>query len=133
MNAPETTTKRHPIRGAIYGLCLGIGVAIYLIIFSIVEFNATTAIIVVVVCIVIGILWGLFAPAKKPKGAPPATIEHEAVPTMADAGFDTAVDDGPPASGLGPPPSLSDPAASGLAPPPSPPGGTPEGGPEDPI
>ena len=40
----ETVTKKHPIRGALYGLSLGIGVAVYLIIFAIVEFSATTSI-----------------------------------------------------------------------------------------
>ena len=120
----ETVTKKHPIRGALYGLSLGIGVAVYLIIFAIVEFSATTSIIAVVACVFFGILWGLFAPAKKPKGAPPAKMEHEMVPTMADAGFDTVGDESveaatPPGSGLAPPPASTDAAE--------------EGGSEDPI
>jgi hypothetical protein len=61
----DTEVDYHPIRGAVWGLLLGIGVAIYLFIFRIVELSSTTFWIVVLVCIVLGVLWGRFGPAKR--------------------------------------------------------------------
>lgn len=64
----ETAIKRHPIRGAFWGLLLGIGVSIYLVIFSVVPFGDWVPLIIaVVICVLLGVLWGYFAPAKKPK------------------------------------------------------------------
>ena len=95
MNAPESTKTTHPIRGALYGLSLGLGVAIYLVIFSVVAFSIPTTIIVVVVFIVLGILWGMFAPAKKPKGAPPAgDVTAEMAEPDVTAGPDDMTDNG---------------------------------------
>jgi hypothetical protein len=82
---PETATRRHPVRGGLYGLCLGIGAAIYLIIFSLVPFDVVTSVVVAAAGVVVGILWGLFAPARKPDGPPPATVEPDPVITMEEA------------------------------------------------
>ena len=62
---PEYTLKRHPIRGAIYGLLLGLGVAIYLIIFSVIPFSITTPIVIAAIGLVVGAAWGAFAPPRK--------------------------------------------------------------------
>lgn len=85
MTEPETATRRHPVRGGLYGLCLGIGAAIYLIIFSLVPFDVVTSVVVAAAGVVVGILWGLFAPARKPDGPPPATVEPDPVITMEEA------------------------------------------------
>jgi hypothetical protein len=82
---PETATRRHPVRGGLYGLCLGIGAAIYLIIFSVVPFDVVISIVVAAAGVVVGILWGLFAPARKPDGQPPATVDPDPVITMEEA------------------------------------------------
>ena len=62
------TVERHPIRGALYGLLLGLGIAIYLVIFSVIAFQWTIPIVVAVLGLVAGVAWAMFAPAK---GAPP--------------------------------------------------------------
>lgn len=78
-NTTDLVTKRHPIRGALYGLSLGIGAAVYLVTLSVMALSVVNVIIVVVVCIVLGGLWGAFAPPKKPKGQPPAVATDEPV------------------------------------------------------
>ncbi len=70
--AQQTQIKRHPIRGAAYGLLMGLGAAVYLVIFSVTPFSVATTIIVVAAGLVVGVVWGLFAPAKQPKDMPPS-------------------------------------------------------------
>ena len=63
--------SRHPIRGALYGLLLGLGIATYLVIFSVITFGWLVPVIVTMLGVVVGVAWSLFAP---PKGtAPPVT------------------------------------------------------------
>ncbi len=57
--------QRHPVRGGLYGLLLGLGVAIYLVLFAITPFSLTTMAIIVVVGIALGAAWGAFAPPKR--------------------------------------------------------------------
>jgi hypothetical protein len=78
VTAPETSVKRHPIRGVLYGLLMGVGVALILGGRAIVAFGSTKMIIVVVVFAVAGGLWGAFAPAKKPKTDKPPDPPMEA-------------------------------------------------------
>jgi len=77
----HTTLHRHPIRGFIWGLVFGLGVTGLLMVFSIVELSIPNLIIYTAVGAVVGLLWGLFAPAKKPKGAPPAAPSWRTSPT----------------------------------------------------
>ncbi|MFT7474845.1 MAG: hypothetical protein ACI81L_001777, partial [Verrucomicrobiales bacterium] len=62
----ETSTaqlvERHPVRGAIWGLILGL--AIYLIIFKVITIGAAIPIVVIVLSIGAGIAWGKFAPPR---------------------------------------------------------------------
>ncbi|OFW67641.1 MAG: hypothetical protein A2Z12_01405 [Actinobacteria bacterium RBG_16_68_21] len=69
---PATTLKRHPVRGAIWGLLFGTGLGLLLMVMAIVPLSITTLIIYAVVNTSLGAAWGMFAPAKKPKGAPVA-------------------------------------------------------------
>jgi hypothetical protein len=69
--AQQTQMKRHPIRGAIYGILAGIGAAVYLMIFSVTPYSVTTVLIVTAIGLVVGALWGAFAPAKQSKDMPP--------------------------------------------------------------
>jgi len=78
----EPVLHRHPIRGAIWGLVMGFGVILLLMVLRIVPVMIPTAIIYAVVGGVVGILWGVFGPPKRPKGrAPrpyPASMEPQA-------------------------------------------------------
>jgi hypothetical protein len=52
------------LRGVLWGLCLGIGLAIYAVIFRVIELQLTTMGLIVLLGIVIGVLWARFGPAK---------------------------------------------------------------------
>jgi len=75
MTTREPVLHRHPIRGAIWGLVMGLGVILLLMVLSKVQLQIPTAIIYTVVGGVVGALWGTFAPPKKPKGPRPAAAE----------------------------------------------------------
>jgi len=79
----QPKVKRHPIRGALWGLLGGIGVALILINFAVIALGTMMPWIVIGVFIVLGILWGMFAPAKKPKGDPPASASVDDAPAEA--------------------------------------------------
>ena len=69
----ETMLKRHPIRGFLWGLMTGLGVALLLMVFSIVPLSIPTLGIYAGASAVLGLLWGSFGPPKQPKGAAPTT------------------------------------------------------------
>ena len=105
----DTSVKRHPIAAVLWGIVGGLGVTLFLMGRAQIAIGKWTApIIIIIVMVTLNVLWAYFGPAKKPKGAPPTKMEHETVPTMADAGFDAvggeSVGSAPPDSGLAPPP-----------------------------
>ena len=77
MTDARTVVKRHPIRGAIWGFVMGLGVTVYLILFAVIGISSITGTIVTAVIISLvfaglGVAWAMFGPAKKPKGPAPA-------------------------------------------------------------
>lgn len=80
--------QRHPMRGGFYGLLLGLSVAIYLVLFAVTPFRISTLVIIVVIGVVVGGLWGAFAPAKKGDGPNPDEHAFGSV-------FTSAADEGP--------------------------------------
>jgi hypothetical protein len=74
----QTQLQRHPIRGAVWGLILGLGIAIALTFVWPVIGLDDIAMVAVKWALIVGgvmllsILWGLFGPARKPKGPEPA-------------------------------------------------------------
>ena len=69
--ARTPTVKRHPIRGALWGLTMGVGLAAALIGFAVIAAGTLTPYVVALGGVVIGVLWGMLAPAKSPKGPAP--------------------------------------------------------------
>jgi hypothetical protein len=69
-------TKRHPIRGFIYGIFFGLGLAFLAIGQGWAALGTLPPVILVIIGIIVGTLWGRFAPAKKPKGEPPPERVH---------------------------------------------------------
>lgn len=74
----DTNIKRHPIRGAFYGLLLGISAAYFLFFqLTVFGFDTITGVLTrfgltVLAGVVVGVVWAYVAPAKQPKGAAPA-------------------------------------------------------------
>jgi hypothetical protein len=62
--AAARNVEYHWLRGALWGLCLGIGLAIYALIFRVIELQLATMGIIVALGIVIGLLWSRFGPVK---------------------------------------------------------------------
>lgn len=109
-------TKRYPIRGALWGLLLGLSIAYFLFFeFAVFGFDsisgvATKVLIVVGITMVVGILWAYVAPARKPKGtAMPASFVESPPPAP--------VSESPPPAPMGESPP---PAPGGEAAPPAP-------------
>ncbi len=76
----NTKLKRHPIRGALYGLLLGLSAAYFAFFqFGLFGFDTLTGVlmkfgIIVVAGMVIGVVWAYIAPPRRgsgPKEAPP--------------------------------------------------------------
>lgn len=63
----QKTTK--PILGAVWGVFFGLGLALIAINSGIIEMTIGAAVPVVILGIALGVLWSLFGPAKRPKGA----------------------------------------------------------------
>ncbi len=67
-----STTTRHPIRGFLYGIVFGLGLAFVAIGQKWAALGTWPPFILFVVGIVVGTVWSTFGPAKGPKGPPPA-------------------------------------------------------------
>lgn len=88
--------RRHPIRGALWGLLLGIGIAIYAVLFALIPFGDWLPLLLLVLAGVgIGLLWAYFAPAKEPKDGPPEPDEADDASDVAAAetGIETGTDE----------------------------------------
>ena len=78
----QTQLQRHPVRGAIWGFILGLGIAIYLTFVWPVIGLDDVAMVAIKWALIVGgvmllsILWGLFGPPRKPKGQATAYIEQ---------------------------------------------------------
>jgi len=78
----EQVLKRHPVRGGIWGIPTGLGLALLAVNSQIVSLSITTLVVGAFVGIAIGALWASFGPAKKPKGSAPTGVAEP----IADAG-----------------------------------------------
>jgi hypothetical protein len=78
-----TTVKRHPIRGFLYGIMFGLGLALVAIGQSWAALGTLPPFILFIVGIIIGTAWATFGPAKGPKGAGPSTPAPEPDPPTA--------------------------------------------------
>ncbi|MCP3909693.1 MAG: hypothetical protein GY713_01950 [Actinomycetia bacterium] len=57
--------KRHPIRGALWGLVGGIGMAMVLISRAVIALGTLTPLVVIALVMVLGVAWAYVAPPKK--------------------------------------------------------------------
>ncbi|MFQ5558194.1 MAG: hypothetical protein ACE5GB_11900 [Acidimicrobiales bacterium] len=103
----DTKLKRHPIRGALYGIPLGLGLALILIGQSVIALGTWPPFLVLIGGVVFGVVWAFVAPAKKPKGAPPATAPEPAPVDAAPVPSQPSLPEppaAPPSGGLPEPP-----------------------------
>jgi len=74
----EQAIKRHPVRGGLFGLMLGISAAYFLYFqFAVFGFDtvgavATRFVIIILVGVIVGVIWAYVAPPKAAKEPAPA-------------------------------------------------------------
>jgi hypothetical protein len=71
--------KRRPIRGFVWGLIAGLGLALILINFAVIALGTMAPWAVTLAVAVLGVLWGLFGPART-IGVAPVTPPPSAPP-----------------------------------------------------
>lgn len=93
--------QRHPIRGLLWGLMMGIGLTLVLVVTKVISLDLTMMIVVTAIAMLVAVLWSTVGPPKQPKGPPPATVMASTAP--AASRFDdfdaTPTDRGPLAVG----------------------------------
>ncbi len=87
------TLRRRPLRGALYGLVAGLGVALILIDRAIIALGTWTPIVCILVGGVLGLAWAWFGPARDAAPPPAAPEPEPEAPTTQAAEADDA-DDG---------------------------------------
>ena len=80
--------KGHPIRGVLWGIMFGLGLAGVLVVTKVIPLDLTQMIVVLALGIAVGVLWSLFGPARAPKGAAPVAAAGVAVDETPEAAVD---------------------------------------------
>lgn len=76
----EQVLKRHPVRGFLYGVLFGLGLAMIFVGQGWTALGTWGPFVVFVVGLVLATLWGAFGPAKPPKGPEPVPVEAVTAP-----------------------------------------------------
>lgn len=63
----ETVRKTKPIAGALWGIPLGLGLALLAINSKIISLAILPIVIVVLIGMALGVVWSMYGPAKEPK------------------------------------------------------------------
>lgn len=79
--APAATIRRRPIRGAIFGLIAGLGLALVLIDRAVIALGTLAPIVCILIGAVLGLAWAWFGPARE-VGRPPATSSTDETPRL---------------------------------------------------
>jgi hypothetical protein len=66
----QLVKKTHPIRGILWGLMMGLGLSIVLVLTKVIPLDLVPMLIVLLVGTVLGTLWSIFGPAKHAKDVP---------------------------------------------------------------
>lgn len=97
---PAEVIVRHPVRGAIWGLLLGLSVAIYLVLFRVVPFGDWLVLgLAVLAGVVAGVVWAYVAPPRRPKEPEPEPVtafEPDVTTVVAHERTVVATDETPP-------------------------------------
>jgi hypothetical protein len=75
--------KTHPVRGVLWGLLMGLGLSIVLVLTKVIPLALVPMLIVLVLGTAVGAIWSIFGPAKRPKdvsvGATNPIVDDQAV------------------------------------------------------
>lgn len=93
VNATATPmVRRHPIRGVLYGILLGLGLALFAVGQRLVAFGEPLLIVILLAGVLIGVLWSTLGPPREADRRPgsPTTASGAAPGTAPDAAQNTA-------------------------------------------
>jgi hypothetical protein len=108
--ATKPTVRYHPIRGAVYGLFFGLGLALLLMVFKVLALSVPLIIVLGLVFLILGGVWGRFAPPRPTKEPPPARPTITGTPRTTAVETPTATPATPPTgSGGTPAPPMAQP------------------------
>jgi hypothetical protein len=114
--SPTTVKQTHPVRGILWGIPFGLGLAVVLLVTKVIPLSPVWLIVVIMFGIVVGAAWGMFGPAKGPKGPPPvAATPSPAAPAAqpnAESNDAPAVESAPGSQPAGGDPGDTDPGES---------------------
>jgi hypothetical protein len=79
-HVPETVKQTHPVRGVLWGLLVGIGLACLLAFVKAISLSLAPMIIVAALGTVAGVVWSIYGPAKAPKDPPPEFAQTSSPP-----------------------------------------------------
>lgn len=69
----NAAVKRHPIRGLVYGIVFGLGLALVAVGQGLAALGTWPPFLLLLIGIVVGVVWSMFGPAKGPKASPTPT------------------------------------------------------------
>lgn len=81
----EATVKRYPIRGLLWGILMGIGLAVTAIGMKWAAIGTNAPFVFFAIGLVISLAWSMFGPPKGPKGPEPAAPFADPEPPAAEA------------------------------------------------
>ena len=98
----DQRVKRHPVKGGLFGLMLGISAAYFLYFqFAVFGFDTVNAVairfgVIILIGVAVGVVWAYVAPPRKPKElAPPPSVVAPEAPAWSDAPEAPAWSDAP--------------------------------------
>lgn len=89
----QPVRKTHPIRGILWGLMMGFGLSIVLVLTKVIPLELVPMLIVLVLGTVVGTIWSIFGPAKHAKDVPAVTAEEQPADTASAASPDQPTTD----------------------------------------
>jgi hypothetical protein len=69
----QLVKKTHPVRGILWGLMMGLGLSIVLVLTKVIPLALGPMLIVLVLGTAAGTVWSIFGPAKQPRHVPEET------------------------------------------------------------
>ncbi len=80
----QLVKKTHPVRGILWGLMMGVGLSIVLVLTKVIPLDPVPMLIVLVLGTIVGAVWSIFGPAKHAKDIPATDTKTEATTPIVD-------------------------------------------------
>lgn len=80
----QLVKQRHPIRGVLWGLMFGVGLAVVLVLTTVIALDLPVVIAVIAIGTIAGTAWSVFGPAKSPTDDSEAPTTDTVTPAPGD-------------------------------------------------